>query len=81
MSVIVTGMDIPTNCSDCPIEYDMINCSVTDTRLDWSNMDKKRLQDCPLKSVDGLVKEIKDWQTDIHDNENDANKYDFVFEF
>ncbi len=24
--------------------------------------------------------EIKDWQTDIHDNEYDADKYDFVFE-
>lgn len=24
--------------------------------------------------------EIRDWQTDIHDNEYDAEKYDFVFE-
>ena len=27
-----------------------------------------------------LRSDIKDWQTDIHDNEYDANKHDFVFE-
>ena len=27
-----------------------------------------------------LIKDIKGWQEDIHDNEYDAKKYDFVFE-
>lgn len=27
-----------------------------------------------------LIKDIKDWQEDIHDNEYDANKFDFIFE-
>ena len=27
-----------------------------------------------------ILKDIKDWQRDIHDNEPDAEKYDFVFE-
>lgn len=29
---------------------------------------------------DKIRAEITDWQTDIHDNENDAETYDFVFE-
>ena len=32
------------------------------------------------KAIDEFVKEIKDWQEDIHDNEYDADKFDFAFE-
>ena len=32
------------------------------------------------KAIDEFVKEIKDWQIDIQDNEYDADKFDFVFE-
>lgn len=38
-------------------------------------MNKPRLID-----ANELIAEIKDWQQDIHDNEYDAEKYDFVFE-
>lgn len=30
--------------------------------------------------LDKIRAEIEDWQTDIHDNEHDAESYDFVFE-
>lgn len=30
--------------------------------------------------LDKVRAEITDWQTDIHDNEHDAESYDFVFE-
>lgn len=30
--------------------------------------------------LDKVRAEITDWQIDIHDNEYDANKFDFVFE-
>lgn len=30
--------------------------------------------------LDKIRAEIKGWQIDIHDNENDADKHDFVFE-
>ena len=30
--------------------------------------------------LDKMKTEIKDWQTDIHDNEHDAESHDFVFE-
>ena len=55
MSVIVRGMKMPTNCSDCPLNYDQMMCIVTGTRW-WSDTmvlmnfdsDKERLHDCPL---------------------------------
>lgn len=34
----------------------------------------------PQNVLDKIRSEIKDWQTDIHDNEYDAEKHDFVFE-
>lgn len=41
----------------------------------------KEVQQCrAIGTVDEFVKEIRDWQGDIQDNEYDANKYDFVFE-
>ena len=55
MSVIVKNMEMPKNCSDCPLNYDQMACKVTGTRW-WSdtmvlmNFDscKERLHDCPL---------------------------------
>ena len=47
---------------------------------------KERLIEYAYKSIDKvdvldkLRAEIKDWQTDIHDNEHDAETHDFVFE-
>ena len=31
-------------------------------------------------TIERIKKEIKDWQADIHDNEYDADKFDFVFD-
>ena len=55
MSVIVKGMEMPKNCSDCSLNYDQMACKVTGTRW-WSDTmvlmnfdsDKERLHDCPL---------------------------------
>lgn len=47
---------------------------------------KERLIDYAYKNIDKadvldkIKAEIKDWQTDIHDNEYDAEIHDFVFE-
>ena len=46
---------MPKNCSDCPLNYDMMSCMITGTRW-WSDtmvlMDfdcqESRLYDCPL---------------------------------
>ena len=53
MSVLVKGMKIPKNCSDCQLNYDMMSCIITGTRF-WDDtlMDfdcqESRLYDCPL---------------------------------
>ena len=54
-AVTVRGMEMPTNCNDCPLNYDQMSCIVTGTRW-WSDTmvlmgfdsDKERLHDCPL---------------------------------
>ena len=58
MSVLIKGMEMPTNCSDCPLNYDQMMCVVTGTGW-WSDtmvlMDfdsnKERLYDCPLVEI------------------------------
>lgn len=55
MSVLIKGMHTPKNCSDCPLNYDMMSCGITGTRW-WSdtmvllgfNCDEERLNNCPL---------------------------------
>ncbi len=58
MSVLIKGMEMPTNCQDCPLNYDQMACKVTGTRW-WSDTivlmnfdsEKERLYDCPLVEV------------------------------
>lgn len=58
-AVTIRGMEMPTNCSDCPLNYDQMSCIVTGTRW-WSDTmvlmgfdsDKERLHDCPLIAVE-----------------------------
>ena len=58
MSVLIKGMEMPTNCADCPLNYDQMACAVTWTRW-WSDSmvimnfdsDKERMPNCPLIEV------------------------------
>ena len=58
MSVFIKGLEMPQNCSDCPLNYDQMACKVTGTRW-WSDTmvlmgfdsDKERLYDCPLVEI------------------------------
>lgn len=58
MSILIKDMDMPKNCSDCPLNYDQMSCSVTGTGW-WSDtmvlMDfdscKERLYNCPLVEI------------------------------
>ena len=59
MPVIITDMDMPKNCAECPIFYDFMECSITTTHADFEQMNSKRLSDCPLKSANEMIKEIK----------------------
>ncbi len=40
----------------------------------------KKVKYVKASMLDKIRTEIKGWQDDIHDNEYDADKYDFVFE-
>ena len=60
MSVIVTGMDMPTACKDC--EYP--NCDYY--KAEWCrhgdnsiNYMTAKSDDCTLKSIDGLIEKIE----------------------
>ena len=68
MSVIITGMDMPENCANCPLTYldtgDDAYWGLNEYRCVKDNglidiHDKERLDDCPLKSVDGLIDKIE----------------------
>lgn len=58
MSVLINNMEMPTNCADCPLNYDQMACGVTGTRW-WSDSmvimnfdsDKERMPNCPLIEV------------------------------
>ena len=58
MSVLIKGMEMPTNCADCPLNYDQMACAVTWTRW-WSDSmvimnfdsDNERMPNCPLIEV------------------------------
>lgn len=55
MSVIVTDMDMPERCHTCGLKL-----RGTCPRLikSVSVLQKTRLEDCPLKSIDGLIEKI-----------------------
>ncbi len=58
MRILIKGMEMPKNCSDCPLNYDQMSCKVTGTRW-WSDTmvligfdsDKERLYDCPMVEI------------------------------
>lgn len=57
MSVIVAGMEMPEYCYDCPCHNsENGQCKIT---KDYESM--KRPFDCPLKSVEGLIEKIKEY--------------------
>ena len=58
MSILIKDINIPSSCSDCPLNYDMMSCIITGTRW-WSDRimlmdfdcDNEKLYDCPLIEV------------------------------
>lgn len=59
---------------------------IEDTELDntdhiyFTTPSGKRVDFIKADVLDKIRAEITDWQTDIHDNEHDAETHDFVFE-
>ena len=46
--VIIKNFTIPKSCADCPICYDDMYCSITNSQMDCVNYVKTRHPDCPL---------------------------------
>ena len=75
MAVIITGMDMPKNCIECGLRYRegdfkdyLFRCKITDNRLIMA--EHARNYDCPLKSTDGLIKDIQQLK---HNNTNNSD--------
>jgi len=56
MSVIITGMDMPNTCGVC-------EASGTGACHKWhfKESGRKRDDDCPLRSVEGLIEELEEY--------------------
>ena len=90
MSVLIKGMKMPKNCSDCPLNYDMMSCMITGTRW-WSDtmvlMDfdyqESRLYDCPLVELPehhGDLVDVKEIRWDDHyDSDGNLSKYKIAY--
>ena len=72
MAVIVTGMDMPDDCLVCPLHTEYMSnviCRKTGSKIGITCAFYERMNDCPLKSVDGLIEKIEDkyertWMSD-----------------
>lgn len=56
MDVLIKGMKMPSNCDDCPLNYDSIDCMVADNALREKGsgdflFDHERHPNCPLVPV------------------------------
>jgi hypothetical protein len=57
MSVIVTGMDMPERCIQCSFHNNSNDyCKI---KYEFASLVKGK-NDCPLKSIDGLIEKIKE---------------------
>ena len=56
MGVYIKGIEMPSNCNDCPLNYDSIDCMVADNALRKNGggdflFDHERHPNCPLVPV------------------------------
>ena len=62
MSVIITGMDMPKECIDCLLHNN--SSDYCRGRLEIASIVREK-NDCPLKSIDGLIKKIVNSPSDV----------------
>lgn len=64
MALLIPDLDMPNNCSECPLNYDQMYCNALEVSLIFTDrtrkktwwdtgidIDKRRLPDCPLMYV------------------------------
>lgn len=57
-----------------------IYCSYCGKWIKWADKNEQNLRMRQESVLSRVRAEIKDWQTDIHDNQYNAESHDFVFE-
>ena len=51
--IIITGLEMPNNCTFCPLCYEGVACSASDkVEMNFDTMDDKRNENCPLKDAE-----------------------------
>ena len=64
MSVVVIGMEMPSCCSECELNYDSLGCSAirSDGAFDRPgfDMDTERLPNCPLRPLPNVHGDLID---------------------
>ena len=80
MSILIKGMEMPTNCGDCYFEQigaeeDVYGdtciyyCLLTEWRIALSNRDNMKLPSCPLVEIDDeLFKKVERRADGLHCN-------------
>lgn len=56
-AIMIEGMEMPANCSDCPFEIGLLNvsiCFASEYVLDTTQCETVRHEDCPLKETEEL---------------------------
>lgn len=64
MSVIIIGMDVPKSCDACRLSYADV-CPPKDCTVHRNVINRTKLNDCPFKSIDGLIKKIVNSPSDV----------------
>lgn len=59
MAILIPDMEMPKNCMDCDLQYDMCACILTGTRFwtkDTFDPATEKLSECPIVEVDMDIK-------------------------
>ena len=89
MSVVIKGMKMPDNCSECQLEYDQMLCRIVGYWYEQSYLDigfdpsKDKLPECPLVELPehhGDLVDVNEIQWDDHyDSDGNLSKYKIAY--
>lgn len=87
MSILIKGMQMPDNCSECQLEYDQMMCPIAGRWYEQSNLDigfdpnKDRLPECPLVELPehhGRLFDQDDVKAVLYDMPDTKDKWDAI---
>jgi len=69
MAVIITNMDMPENCIECPLRVQAF------CKVDGHHEPHRSKERCPLKSTDEMMEKIRGLETILQEEIDDENPY------